>query len=166
MKNINTRKWSTPVIIGSGLFVAVSGLLMFFGVHNPIELAHEWIGLLFAVGIVLHVLNHWSAFKNYFSKRMGLSLVGAVAIVSSAFVVVSSTQIGGSPMMKIVNSLEASPLSEVAPLLDESTQSVVSRFQAAGFRVDGSESTIKEIAVVNGSEPKALIKLLFSEKSS
>ncbi len=45
MKNINTHKWSTPAIIGSGIFVSVSGVLMFLGVHNPLEMAHEWIGL-------------------------------------------------------------------------------------------------------------------------
>jgi hypothetical protein len=166
MKNVNSRKWSTPVVIGAGLFVAVSGVLMFFGVHDPVQLAHEWIGMLFAGAILLHILNHWSAFKKYFSQRMALSLVGIVLLATSTFIGVSAMQVGGNPMMKIVRSIEASTVAEVAPLLDESAQSVASRIQAAGFRVEASESSIKDIAVANGSEPRVLVKLLFSQDRS
>jgi hypothetical protein len=166
MKNINTRKWSTPMIIGAGLFVSVTGVLMLMGIHNPIQFAHEWVGLVFVIAILLHVLNHWSAFKNYFSQPLALSLLGLVAMVSSTFVFVSSTQGDAGPMMKMVHSIEASSITEVAPLLDETAQNVVLKMQAAGFRVEGIESSIKEIATVNGSEPRALIKLLFSGESS
>jgi hypothetical protein len=166
MKNLKTRKWSTPLIIGSGLVVALSGVLMFFGVHNPIEIAHEWVGLLFAIAIGLHVLNHWEGFKKYFSQPMALSLVGSVALMSSAFIFLSLTEAGGSPMMNIVKSIESSPVEEVAPLLNESTQSVVSRMEAAGLSVENSASTIVEIANVNNREPRALMKLLFSQKRS
>jgi hypothetical protein len=166
MKNLNTRKWSTPLIIGSGLIVALSGVLMFFGVHNPIEMAHEWVGLLFAAAIGLHVLNHWGGFKKYFSQPMALSLVGLVALVSSTFIFLSMTDAGGSPMMNIVRSIESSPVEEVAPLLNESAKSVVLRMQAAGLNVDNSSSTIVEIAKANDREPRALMKLLFSQKRS
>jgi hypothetical protein len=166
MNNINTRKWSTPMIIGTGLFVALSGVMMFFGVHNPIQLAHEWIGLLFAVGILLHVLNHWKAFRNYFSQSMALALVGSVAVITSLFIGFSSTQAGGNTMMDMVRSFETSPVVEIAPLLDESAESVVGRFEAAGYSVEGPESTLKEIAVANGSEPRALVKVLFTAERS
>ena len=165
MKNMNTRKWSTPVIIGSGVFVAVSGVLMFAGVHNPIELAHEWIGLLFATGIVFHVLNHWSAFKNYFSQRMALSVVGAVVLITSGFITVSAMQVEGNPMRRAIHRIEASPVVEVAPLLDETAQSLVARLQAVGLQVKGSEETIEQIARANGSDPHAVMRLLFSEDS-
>jgi hypothetical protein len=166
MKSLNTRKWSTPLIIGSGLVVALSGVLMFFGVHNPIEMAHEWVGLLFAVAIGLHVLNHWGGFKKYFFQPVALSLVGSVALVSSAFIFLSMTGAGGSPMMNIVRSIESSPVEEVAPLLNESPQSVLLRMQAAGLSVDNSNSTIVEIAKANDREPHALMQLLFSQKRS
>jgi hypothetical protein len=163
MKNINTRQWSTPVIIGSGLFVSISGVLMFAGVHNPVELAHEWLGLLFATGIVLHVLNHWSAFKKYFSQRVALSVVGAVVFLTSGFIAVSATQDGGNPMKNAVHRIEASPIVEVAPLLDEPVQSLVFRLQASGLKVDSSEKTIKEIARESGSDPHTVMRLLFSQ---
>ncbi|MCG7872891.1 MAG: DUF4405 domain-containing protein [Candidatus Thiodiazotropha lotti] len=166
MKNLNTRKWSTPLIIGSGLVVAVSGVLMFFGLHNPIQLAHEWVGMVFAIAIGLHVLHHWGGFKKYFAQPMALSLVGSVALVSSAFIFLSFTDAGASPMMNIVMSIESSPVDEVAPLLNETPRSVVTRMEAAGFKVEGSADTILEIANANDREPRALMELLFSQKSS
>ena len=162
MNNINTRKWSTPVTIGAGLFVTLSGVMMFWGIHNPVQLAHEWIGLLFAAAVLLHILNHWRSFKNYFSQRMALAVVAAVVLVTSSFIVFSATQEGGGVLMNMVHSFEASPLEEVAPLLDESPASILSRFEAAGFEVEGPEATITEIAEANDTEPRSLVRVLFS----
>ncbi|MEJ2621147.1 MAG: DUF4405 domain-containing protein [Candidatus Thiodiazotropha sp.] len=166
MKNLSTRKWSTPLVIGSGLIVALSGVLMFFGVHNPIEMAHEWVGLLFVVAIGLHVLTHWGGFKRYFFQPIALSLVGSVALVSSAFIFLSLSDAGGSPMMNILRSIESSSVEEVARLLNEPAHSVVLRLQAEGLSVDNSDRTIVEIAKANDREPRALMKLLFSQKRS
>ncbi|MEW8210331.1 MAG: DUF4405 domain-containing protein [Candidatus Thiodiazotropha taylori] len=162
MKNLNTRKWSTPLIIGSGLVVAISGVLMFFGLHNPIQLAHEWVGMAFALAIGLHVLNHWGGFKKYFSQPVALGLVGSVALISSAFMVFSLTDAGASPMM----SIESSSVDEVAPVLNETPRSVVARMETAGLKVEDSTDTIIEIANANDRDPRALMKLLFSQKSS
>ncbi|MEW8208101.1 MAG: DUF4405 domain-containing protein, partial [Candidatus Thiodiazotropha taylori] len=166
MNNLNTRKWSTPLIIGSGLVVAISGVLMFFGLHNPIQLAHEWVGMAFALAIGLHVLNHWGGFKKYFSQPVALGLVGSVALISSAFMAFSLTDAGASPMMSIVMSIESSSVDEVAPVLNETPRSVVARMETAGLKVEDSTDTIIEIANANDRDPRALMKLLFSQKSS
>ncbi|MCU7844091.1 MAG: DUF4405 domain-containing protein [Candidatus Thiodiazotropha sp. (ex Monitilora ramsayi)] len=162
MNRINTRKWSTPIIIGSGTFVAISGVLMFLGVHNPIELAHEWIGLAFAFAIILHILNHWPAFKNYFTQRHAVSIVGAVAIATSVFIGSSMTQAGSNLMMSMIRSYESSPLTEVAPLLDEPADGVMARFEAAGFTVEDTDMSIAQIATANNADPKALMRILFN----
>ncbi|MEJ2610342.1 MAG: DUF4405 domain-containing protein [Candidatus Thiodiazotropha sp.] len=161
MNAINTKKWSTPVTIGAGLFVTISGTMMFFGVHRPIELAHEWIGLLFAVAILFHILNHWNSFQKYFSQRMALGLVGVIVLVTGSLIAVSATKEGGDVKMAMIHSFEGSPLTEVAPLLDVSAESIVSRFEAAGFEVRGTEQTIEKIAAVNGTEPRRLMGVLF-----
>ncbi len=163
MRNINTRKWSTPMIIGAGLFVAVSGILMFFHVAGPLELAHEWIGLVFALGILLHLLNHWSAFKNYFRQQKALGVMALVLMATGSLVITAASEGGGNPMMQLVRSVEAAPLSEVATLLDQDADGIVAKFLAAGFQVGGSEKSIIEIAIDNGVEPRALISVLYRE---
>ncbi|AGA91099.1 hypothetical protein Thimo_2362 [Thioflavicoccus mobilis 8321] len=82
MINLNTRQWSTPAVVAAGIFVAVSGVLMLFGVHGPLKHAHEWIGLAFAVAIGFHIATHWRGMKSYFSQRAALSIVAAVALAS------------------------------------------------------------------------------------
>jgi hypothetical protein len=163
MKNIPLRKWSTPVIISSGLFVAVSGVLMYFGIKNPLEHAHELIGLLFAVGIILHVINHWKPFKNYFTQRFAVSIVGSIAIIASALILVSANQGGGNLMMNIIHTVAGSPLTEVAPLLDQTTEMVINKFSLAGFTVSGPDETINDIALNNKVEKKAVMHVLFKK---
>ncbi|MCG7928354.1 MAG: hypothetical protein JAY67_22800, partial [Candidatus Thiodiazotropha taylori] len=70
------------------------------------------------------------------------------------------------PMMNIVMSIESSSVDEVAPLLNETPRSVVARMETAGLKVEDSTDTIIEIANANDRDPRALMKLLFSQKSS
>ena len=51
MKNVNIRRWSTPLIIDTGIFVAITGPLMFFVTEFPFKFAHELVGIGFAVAI-------------------------------------------------------------------------------------------------------------------
>jgi hypothetical protein len=162
MNRVNTRKWSTPIVIGSGIFVTISGVLMFFGVHNPIQLAHEWVGMAFAVGIGLHILNHWPAFKSYFNQKRPLNIIGVVGIASFLLIGSSMTGTGGSPVEGMIQSYVSSPLTEVAPLLDQQTEGVMAKIKSAGFSVDDPNMSIKQIAAANNAHPKALMSALFN----
>ena len=44
MRHLNTRRWSTPLTMGAGLFVVITGLLMFFVAERPFKFAHELMG--------------------------------------------------------------------------------------------------------------------------
>jgi hypothetical protein len=163
MNNLSTRQWSTPATIAAGTFVSVSGVMMFFGVHNPLELAHEWIGLIFAAAIVFHMLNHWRAVRNYFPKRIALGVVGAVAIAASTLIAASAAQEGGDVMRNVIRSVEGAPLVEVAALLDQSAENLVAKFEAAGYAVESAGESINAIAASNGAQPKTLMLVLFNE---
>ncbi len=160
MTTINLRQWSTPAVIGAGLFVTVSGVLMFLGVRQPIQEAHEWIGLLFVAAIVLHLAHHWRGFTRYFSQPLALGIVGAVALATSALILVSANEEGGHGMHKVMHRIEAAPLAEVAPLLDQSPDQMVARVQAAGYSIADAGQSIADIAAANGKEPRALMSLL------
>ena len=70
----NHRNFSTPMIMASGLVITVSGIMMFFHLEKDlVKLMHEWIGLVMAVGVLLHIQFHWRAFKGYFTKKIGHS---------------------------------------------------------------------------------------------
>ena len=163
MNRLNTRKWSTPATIGTGLFVSVSGVIMFLGVHDePLSFAHEWVGLGFAVAILFHILNHWKVFRKYFSQLPSLAIIGATLAVTAALIVTSATQAGGSFVGAMIDRVERSPLAELAPLVDMDLNEIVADFEAAGFVVDESESSIADIAKANGTQPRKLLEVLFN----
>ena len=90
MFNPNTRHWSTPAVIAAGVFMSVSGVLMFFGVHDPVTMAHEWIGLAFVAAILFHVVAHWRSVKGYFAQPAALGILGAVALAAVGLVLLSA----------------------------------------------------------------------------
>ena len=68
MRNLNTRRWSTPLTMGAGIFVVITGLLMFLVTERPFKFGHELVGIGFSAAVALHVLSHWRSFSNYFSQ--------------------------------------------------------------------------------------------------
>jgi|GEM_PF-774528 len=164
MKTASLRLWSTPAVIGAGLFVAVSGVMMFFGLHQPVERAHEWIGLAFAAAIALHLLTHWRGFKGYFRQPLALGIVGALAL-PTAFLLLP-TDGGGHGIKALIHRVEAAPLAQVAPLFERSPDQIRSTMQEAGFSVQDPQQSIAAIAAANDSEPKVLLRLLLASSAA
>jgi len=161
MFSLNTRQWSTPAVISAGAFMSVSGVLMFFGMRDPVTLAHEWIGLAFVAFVVFHIATHWRGFTGYFSRRAALGIIAAVALVTAALIGLSASQEGGGVKHRIFQSLEQAPLTEIAPLLDQSADSLLAKLESGGFKVVSTAQSIKEIASRNGTRPPELMRRLF-----
>jgi len=148
MNNLNTRQWSTPVIIGAGVFVSVSGVMMFLGVHNP---TRKVTAIKLSCGVQSAALLLPVLTKLRFVLRCEFVLN-----------LMALTQEGGNVMMSMIRSFEGSPLTEVAPLLDQSTENLVTKFETAGFIVEGTEKSIEEIAAANDTKPRKLVQVLFN----
>ncbi|AFL75702.1 DUF4405 domain-containing protein [Thiocystis violascens] len=162
MLSLNTRQWSTPAVIAAGVFMSVSGVLMFFGMHDPVTLAHEWIGLAFVVFVVFHISTHWRGFAGYFSRRAALGIIAVVGLATASLIGLSASHEGGGDMKhRMFQTFERAPLTEIAPLLDESADSLSAKLQAGGFKVASTAQSIEEIASRNGTRPPELMHALF-----
>lgn len=161
MISLNTRQWSTPAVIAAGVFMSVSGVLMFFGMHDPVTLAHEWIGLAFVVFVVFHITTHWRGFTGYFSRRAALGIIAVVALATASLIGLSASQEGSNVKHQIFATFERAPLTELSPLLDQSAESLVAKLQAGGFKVASTAQSIQEIAARNGAHPPELMHALF-----
>ncbi|MBK1716088.1 DUF4405 domain-containing protein [Thiocystis violacea] len=161
MLSLNTRQWSTPAVIAAGVFMSVSGILMFFGVHDPVTLAHEWIGLAFVGFVGFHISTHWRGFTGYFSRRSALGIIAVVALATASLIGLSASQEGGDMKHRMFQTFERAPLTAVAPLLDESADRLVAKLQSGGFKVASTAQSIEEIASRNGARPPELMHLLF-----
>ena len=76
------REIATPLTIGIFLIMSVTGILMFFHWDTGFnKLAHEWLGWLMVVAVVLHILANMTAFKRHFSQGKGKWIVLALGRV-------------------------------------------------------------------------------------
>ena len=85
-----------------------------------------------------------------------------VALTTASLIGVSASQEGGGDIKhRMFQSFERAPLTEVAPLLDASADSLAAKLQSGGFKVASTAQSIEEIASRNGAHPPELMHLLF-----
>lgn len=163
----NTRNWSTPLTIGTFLFTGVSGVMLFlhFG-EGLVKEAHEWIGLAFIVGALLHVKVNWTPFKRYFSLGLPRAVMASVLAGSLVFMVASGHEEGGNPMKAAIKSIEAAPLSLVAQLQSRDADELHNMLETRGFTVADNSCTLQTIASDSGKSGRELIALLFEQPRS
>ena len=147
MKNLNTRRWSTPATMGAGLFVITTGLLMFFVTEGPFKVTHELAGIVFSAAVVFHVLSNWRPFTNYFSHRTGLAVLVLAWSIGSGMVVASSVFGIGEPEELVIARISSTPIARLAPLVDLDVGELADRLEADGFAVDDPSISIEQLAV-------------------
>ena len=167
MKPLTTRSWSTPLIIATSMAVAISGVLMFFHIaKDMVESMHEWLGLLFVLAIVLHILNHWLSFSRYFVDKRALAVVAVVVAVAIGWVVVSGQadegKSRGNMFRQTVMVVQQAPLVKVAALQDQSSAVLIGRLQQAGITAESEQQSIDAIARSNQRRPEEVMAIVLS----
>ncbi|WP_114694019.1 DUF4405 domain-containing protein [Motiliproteus coralliicola] len=162
---LQTREWSTPLIIGSSLIVSVTGIMLFFHLaEGLIMAAHEWIGIAFVAIVGLHVLNHWRPFKGYFYRKRALNLILGTFVIAAAFVF--SADSGPHPLERVARQIEQSSVSAVATLQQRPVGELRVALESEGLILNGNEQTLAQLAQDNGVHLFRLIELLFEQQAS
>lgn len=164
-KSPNLRSLTTPLVIGSYLVTGISGVMLFFHIgESLIKEAHEWIGLLFAIGATLHISTHWTPFKRYFSKPVALGVMLASLTAGTAFMVEAGTHAGGgSPVKAVMSRIEQAPLTLVARLQQRDESELVALLEQQGYTVTDPGESVQTLAAVNNRSSRELIPLLFTQ---
>lgn len=84
MQKAATRSIVSPFVAVTYALVAFTGLLMLFHLTLPgMHSLHQWAGILFVIGSVIHLVLNWKAFKSYFKNRKALigALAGVLAVI-------------------------------------------------------------------------------------
>lgn len=157
-------KWlksvGTPVTIFGSLIVMGSGLFMFYAFKNHlIEEVHGQIGIVFTLGVILHVLANWRPLVQYLKKIQSYLAIIPMALII-AFLVINNDQkkLNLSPGI-IFSKMEASSVSTLSLLFKIDQSSVKIKFEKFGIKVDNDNQTIAEIAKLNNRNPKEVIGL-------
>jgi hypothetical protein len=156
--HINThRPWITPLVIGSFLLSAVTGIVIFFHWDTGlVKLAHEWLSWIMVLAVLPHVLLNMLPFKRYFTQKTGLWIVGVSAVVLA----LSFLSLGGNSPAKDpgfappIRALAKAPISVLAQVAGTSTDDVKARLQAAGYTVTSDQQSVADLA---GGELRAQI---------
>ncbi|MYC76614.1 DUF4405 domain-containing protein [Candidatus Poribacteria bacterium] len=161
MQGLNIRRWSTPLIIGAGIFVAITGLFMFFIAENPVKFAHELVGITFSVAIVLHILSNWRPFKRYFSQRGAISIIALAWLVGISLVTTSVLRDNEEPEELIVNHIEQTPIVLLAPVVGMDVSELVDQLSDDGFAVDNPEMSIEQLAHQHNADTDDILLSVF-----
>lgn len=147
---MNLRSWATPLTMGSGLVVIISGILLFFHAGGFVaHVSHEWIGWVMVVAVLAHLAINWRAFKNYLRKPVGMVLLGlGMLLTFASFLPIDPPAREGGDMraisQHIIESVETSSLDMVADISGKSLEDVQMILQAEGLDAQ-SGVNIREI---------------------
>ena len=159
----NTRRWSTPLIIGAALFSAATGLLMFFYVVAPFKFAHELMGLVFTVAIVLHVVSNFKPFRKHLTKWLGAAVVALVLSGAVGLLVLTMNDHSLPTRNAIVERVGEAPVPLVATLLGMETEELVAELARNGIVVDDPAMTIAEVAQRYDGDVEDVLRYVLEE---
>ena len=142
MKKINTRSWSTPLIIGAGIFVAITGLLMFFVTTDPFRFAHELVGISFSVAIVLHIMSNWRPFKRYFTQKLAIVIITLAWLTGIGLVTTTSLRNEVDTEELVVERIEQTSIYLLAPVIGLEVNELVEQLKEEVFDADNPETAL------------------------
>ena len=88
--DISTKEYLSPFLAVTFIVVAVTGLLLFFGIHARwIGVVHEWVSVLLVCAGIIHLILNWRLLKNYLSGRSARVAILAGIIITLIFGVLS-----------------------------------------------------------------------------
>ena len=163
MKRINIRGFSTPLIIGAGIFVALTGLIMFFITTDPFRFAHELVGLCFAVAIVLHILSNWRPFKRYFAQR-AVMIIAAAWLMGMVLVSISAFRGSEDAEEVVVERIEQTSIELLAPVVGMEVNELVDRLRVDGYIVERPEMSVEQVAEKYNADTEDILLSVFGEE--
>jgi len=160
----SARDVVTPAVVGLFLFIAVSGVALFFHLQsNLFHSAHEWLGLAFAGFGLWHALRYWKNILGYWSKPASkLVMAGAVTLSLLVAGLTMTPGQGGSPRM-VLKAMEQSTLSSAAAAMGKTPTEAIALLKSKGIAAE-EEQLVVEIAQA-AHQPAAAILISLANPS-
>ncbi|MBB4187013.1 hypothetical protein GGE07_003677 [Sinorhizobium terangae] len=156
------QRYATPFITGLFLVSLISGIALFFHVGNGVlNEMHEWLSLVLVLPFALHVWKNWRSMTHYLGRLpMTLALlVSAGAAIAMAWPNGESRS-GGPPQIAFSRQIIAHTASEIAPLLGQTSESLIATLKARGFAAPAPDMALIEIATKSGKNESQLVRAL------
>ncbi len=153
LKDIATS--STTLVF---LVVGITGVLMFFHLFDAYtKQMHEILGLVFVVAAIVHVFVNFKQMKQYFSKKIFLSLSAVVVAILAVFIL--NTQDGPNPKRVIFDKILDGSIEKTFVLFADDKDEILMKLENAGIKFT-DQKTIAEIAKANKTSPFRIIDII------
>src|SRR5690554_5924031 len=137
------RKYITPIISLIFLVVAITGTLMFFHLLDGYtEVAHEFLGLIFLICTIFHIILNWQALKIHIKKDVFIPAALIVAVITLLFIV--QQQYNPKTDTILLNRIITAPIDDVFKVLQIDPYNAVKRLEENGIATKGA-ATMEEI---------------------
>jgi len=157
----SARDIVTPAVVGLFLFIAISGLGLFFHVGSGFfHSAHEWLGLLFAAAALWHGLRYWKNIAGYWNKGVSRAVMTGMVALSLGFAGVSlaTSGQGGNPR-QVLQAMEHASLGNAALALGKSPTEAIALLKSKGIEASETQQ-ISELAEIAHLPPTAVLLAL------
>ena len=165
MKSIS--RLATPLTTGMFCVSVVSGIALFFHWSpNLFKSMHEWLSVVALLPFALwHIWKNWGALVNYTRGGLLFVVLGLSLVVALPFAWTSNQQPGGggNPAFRVVRLLTNAPLSELAPLLKSTPDTLLTRLQTKGYQVESPNDSLEKIASSSGTEAAKILQELMPQ---
>ncbi|MBU0632704.1 DUF4405 domain-containing protein [bacterium] len=158
MDKIVNREFATSVTALLFVVMGISGVMMFFHLSDRyVKEMHEILGLVFVIGVFLHIFFNFKSMQKYFNKTIFKILSAIVIVVSMLFVF--NVKEGQDPKRTIIESVFNASLQNYSTVLGMSIDDVKDKLDKRGFKVD-IKDTIQEISTKNHISPFEVVDII------
>ena len=78
-----SRQWVTPLLTGSFLLSAITGILLFFKIHlGLIKPFHEWLSWILVIASVLHIILNYAPLCKSLTPRLGRIIIAIFVLLT------------------------------------------------------------------------------------
>lgn len=159
MNNSKIRDIATSFTTITFLVIAMSGVMMFFHFFDKsVKELHEILGLVFVVAACLHVIMNWKSMRSYFSKKIFISVVLIISIISGVFISKNLSN-EKNPKVVLMQKVLNAPLADSFKLLSGDYNKAIKKLKEQNIKSLDSKS-IKDIAKSNKTSPFRIISII------
>ena len=152
------REFATSLTALMFLVIGITGVMMYFHILDKYtKQMHEILGLVFVAAVLAHVFVHFRSMKQYFSKKIFLSISAITLIVASAFIL--NAPEGKSSKAVLVEGVFNSNIEKSFVLFADNADLAKARLEQEGLKTQGLE-TIDQIAKENKTSPFRIISII------
>lgn len=158
---MTAKNFSTTPTIALFLIISVTGIFLLIHAGSPnLKAIHEWLGLVFVGCGLLHAFANWKLMKRYLGGMKGAAIgLMLISAVTYSLVAAPSDQ-AGNPIKSVIFRVMKAPLSTIAILYGQETDTLVEQIQGKGYAIASIDNTLEDIARQNNIPAEKIIALI------